>query len=72
MGYRNNATVSGPADTGWGDVENRRQKLYDDMAVITLLIEEWRASNDPELEWVIHVLEYLLERSRGELTRLTH
>ncbi len=52
--------------------EKRKKHLHEEIAWITQLIKEWRAMQDPELEWAIYVLEYSLERCRDELKMLSN
>lgn len=46
------------------------QRLDEDINVISLLIEEWRHTRDPEIQWAIYVLEYCLDRSKYEMKLL--
>lgn len=52
------------------NVEDRKQCLRGEIAVLACLIEEWKALNDPEIKWAVPVLEYYLERYEQELSRL--
>ncbi len=52
--------------------ETREQDLLEEIAVLTHLIEELRFTPDQEKQWAVPVLEYCLERCKGELQKLLH